>query len=211
METAEMWGVTSRERAWTADVLESLSPEQWRGPTLCAGWTVRELAGHLSYGPQARLGDVLVQAVRAGGSFNQMVDATARRQATRPAVELIADLRAAAGSRRLAPGQTVRNALLDILVHAQDLAIPLGIDHPVPAEAARAAAVDTWRRSFPFRARRRLRGFQLVATDIAWTAGAGAKVEGPIFALLLLLTGRYAALNHLTGPGLAALRQEIAA
>jgi uncharacterized protein (TIGR03083 family) len=67
-------------------------------PTLCAGWTIRELAAHLSFGPRARIGDVLIQAARARGSFDRMVDATARRDAARPPAALIADLHAAAGS-----------------------------------------------------------------------------------------------------------------
>lgn len=206
MDTTETWRVIAHERGWVAGVLESLRPEQWETPTLCAGWTVRELAGHLTYGPRARLGDVLVQAVRARGGFDRMVDITARREAARPTAELIANMRATVGSQRLAPSQSVHNALLDILVHAQDLAIPLGLDRPMPAEAARLAAADAWRHRFPFHARRRLHGLHLVATDIPWTAGAGAKVEGPIFALLLLVTGRTAALDQLTGPGLARLR-----
>ena len=204
-----MWRVISQERAWTADLLGSLRPEQWRSPTLCAGWAVRELAGHLCYGPRARLGDVLVQAARTHGSFDRLVDATARREAARPTADLVADLRATAGSQRLAPGQTVRNALLDILVHAQDLAIPLGIERPMPPEAARAAAADAWRHRHPFHARRRLRGVRLTATDITWAAGAGAEIEGPISALLLLVTGRYAALDRLAGPGLPQLLQEV--
>jgi hypothetical protein len=53
---------------------------------------------------------------------------------------------------------------------------------------------------------RRLAGYRLVATDEAWTAGAGQQVTGPIDALLLLLTGRPAALAHLSGPGAATLR-----
>lgn len=206
-----MWSVIRAERAWTADLLQSLRPDQWQMPTLCAGWTARELAGHLGYGPRARPGDVLVQAIRAGGNFNRMVDATARREAAKPTIELVAGLRAAVDSHRLAPSQTIRNALLDILVHAQDLAIPLGLDHPVPRKAARVAADDAWRHPFPFHARRRLYGFHLAATDIPWSAGTGAKVEGPIFALLLLLTGRYVVLDHLTGPGLPQLHQEVSA
>jgi uncharacterized protein (TIGR03083 family) len=206
-----MWRVIRAERAWTADVLQSLRPGQWRTPTLCTGWTVRELAGHLGYGPRARPGDVLVQAIRAGGSFDRMVDATARRESAKPTGELVAGLRAVVESQRLAPGQTVRNALLDILVHAQDLAIPLSLDHPMPREAARIAADDVWRHRFPFHARRRLRGLHLSATDIPWTVGAGAKVEGPMLALLLLLTGRYAALDRLSGPGLPHLRQAASA
>jgi hypothetical protein len=65
------------------------------------------------------------------------------------------------------------------------------------------------RRSFAFGGRRRLRGFRLTASDVEWSAGAGATVEGPIEALLLLLTGRTAGLPRLTGDGAAALAQRL--
>jgi len=208
MDAAEMWDVIGSERALTADTLASLGAEQWETPTLCAGWTVRTLAAHLGFGPRASAGGVLVEMIRARGSFNRMVDTTARRAADRPANELVADLRAAVGSRRLAPGQSIHNALLDILVHSQDLAIPLGLDRPMPAAAAKAAAEDVWRHGFPFYPRRRLRGLQLTATDVPWTVGDGDRVEGPIWALLLLVTGRRAAVGHLWGPGAARLSAE---
>lgn len=35
------------ERQFTVDLLKKLTPEQWRASTLCAGWTVEDLAAHL--------------------------------------------------------------------------------------------------------------------------------------------------------------------
>jgi hypothetical protein len=46
------------------------------------------------------------------------------------------------------------------------------------------------------------------ATDCAWTAGEGGLVEWPIAAILLLLTGRDAALAQLSGPGAARVRRD---
>lgn len=201
MDEAEVWKVIERERAELADLFESLTARQWTYPTLCEGWTMREMAAHLSIGSRIGMGSVLVAFVRARGDFDRVVDATARRDAARPPTELIADLRAAASSRCLAPGQSLTNALLDVLVHGQDVRVPLGIEWPMPRPAAVLAADDTWHRAFPFQARRRLRGYRFVATDITWSAGEGAEVHGPISALLMLLTGRHAVLDKLTGPG----------
>ncbi|NGO15208.1 maleylpyruvate isomerase family mycothiol-dependent enzyme [Streptomyces sp. HC44] len=206
MEKAAMWQVIDDERAGLADLLASLTEEQWTCPSLCEGWTVREVAAHLSSGPRARLVPILIEAVRARGSFNRMVDNTARREAARPPVELVAALQAASGSRHLAPGQKLAVVMMDVLVHGQDIAIPLGIDRPMPLEAARYSAEHTWRMGFPFRARKRLRGFRLVATDVPWSSGEGAEINGPIADLLLLVSGRHAALSRLTGPGAAVLR-----
>jgi hypothetical protein len=59
---------------------------------------------------------------------------------------------------------------------------------------------------WPFWARRRLGGLRLTATDVDWTVGSGADVNGPISAVLLLLTGRAAiAAPLLSGDGTAHL------
>ena len=101
-----------------------------------------------------------------------------------------------------------RNIGFDVLVHGQDIAIPLGRDHPMPAEAARAGADRVWTMGWPFWARRRLRGVRLLATDTDWSAGVGVELQGPIKMLLLLLTGRTtAALPHLSGPGTRIIRE----
>jgi uncharacterized protein (TIGR03083 family) len=111
------------------------------------------------------------------------------------------------GSRRTAPFLTPLEPLLDVLVHGQDIALPLRRNRPMPAPAAAAAAQRAWDLRFPFRAQRRLAGLRLSATDADWAVGAGAPVEGPIAALLLLVTGRDAALDQLTGDGVRTLRR----
>jgi uncharacterized protein (TIGR03083 family) len=206
MEKDAMWQVVDDERAGLAGLLAGLTAREWACPSLCEGWTVREVAAHLSLGPRMGTGAVLVEAVRARGSFNRMVDNTARREAARPTGDLVAEVRAASGSRHLAPGQKLADAMMDVLVHGQDIALPLGIDRTMPMQAARAAAEHTWRMGFPFHARKRLRGFQLSATDVDWSAGEGVRIEGTIAALLLLASGRPAALHRLTGPGAETLR-----
>jgi hypothetical protein len=62
-----------------------------------------------------------------------------------------------------------------------------------------------WDKKFPCGAQRRLSGFQLSATDVSWTAGSGAVIEGPMGSPLLLMTGRTASLPELGGTGLAQL------
>jgi len=97
--------------------------------------------------------------------------------------------------------------LIDILVHGQDIAIPLARPRPVPAPAAATAATRVWSMRWPFAAQRKLRGLRLVATDHPWSAGQGRLVEGPMAAILLLVTGRRAALLQLSGPGVAEIER----
>ncbi|MGA9858672.1 MAG: maleylpyruvate isomerase family mycothiol-dependent enzyme [Solirubrobacteraceae bacterium] len=205
MSEDDAWAETDRQRLDLADLLEGLSVQQWSLPSLCAGWRIRDVAAHLALahtGPQR----AAIDLVRAGGRFQTMIYDAARRHAALPPAELSAEIRAMAGSRRRAPGISYLEPLLDVLVHGQDIAVPLGRLRPMPTDAAAAVATRVWTMPWPlattFRARRRLREVSLEATDIEWSVGVGAPVRGPIRALLMLLTGRTAAMNELTGPGL---------
>ena len=204
MDRDQVWRVIDGQRASLAEMLDSLTEQEWEAPSLCAGWRVRDVAAHLTLSQMGVL-SAAVAAVRARGNFNRMVHDTAVRQARLPVHEYARRLRAMAGSRRKAPGVSHLEPLIDVLVHGQDIAIPLGRTRLVPTEAAMAAADRVWPDLFPWRAGRKLNGFRFRATDCSWTAGDGLLVEGPIAAILLLLTGRSAALSELSGPGAADL------
>ncbi|MET9633677.1 maleylpyruvate isomerase family mycothiol-dependent enzyme [Lentzea sp. NPDC006480] len=199
MDDTEIWQTIDAERAATADLLANLTDVEWTYPSLCTGWTVREVAAHLSLAHRMGVRDAIREFVKARGSFNRMVDQTAHKEARRPTEELVAELRGAVGVHKLAPGQSLKNALMDVMVHTQDIALPLGIERHMPIEAAVVSADDLWRIGFPFHARKRLAGYRLVATDADWSAGEGTEVSGPIEALLMLLAGRTATIPRLTG------------
>jgi len=75
----------------------------------------------------------------------------------------------------------------------------------MPTDAARAGIERVWTMGWPFGVKQSLKEFRFVATDVDWAAGDGPEVTGPVDALLLLLTGRPAALARLSGPGAAQL------
>lgn len=210
MNRDDVWKAIDHERLSLADLLDDLTPEEWETPSLCAGWRVQDVAAHLTLSQTGVL-RAAYETLRARGNITRMIHDTAVRQAQLPVDQYGTLLRAMAGSRKTAPGVTYLEPLIDILVHGQDIAIPLGRTRPMPPAAAATAADRVWPTLWPFRAERRLRGFRLTATDYAWSAGQGRQVEGPIAAILLLLTGRPAALPHLSGPGLAALEARLSA
>jgi uncharacterized protein (TIGR03083 family) len=192
MDREQAWQHIRNERLSLADLLASLTEEEWDRPSLCAGWRVRDVAAHVALAAQPPgLGSMFTEAVRARGSFHRLNRDISIRHANRPGADLVAELRAHAASRRLPPVTNYRNIVPDILVHGQDIAIPLGRERPMPLDAAQAAAARVWAMGWPFRARQRLDGFRLIATDVEWSAGTGRRMlRGPISALLLLLTGR---------------------
>jgi uncharacterized protein (TIGR03083 family) len=208
MDSDTVWRAIDEQRTRVADLLEGLSGQEWSTPSLCDGWTVRDVAAHLTLAQMRPLAAVW-GLIRARGSFDGMIRETAYRQARLPVEAYSALLRGMVGSRRKAPGVTELEPLIDVLVHTQDIARPLGRTYPMPAPPAAAAADRVWSMGYPFRARRRFAGFAFTATDANWRAGAGPRVEGPIGVILLTLTGRTAALAELTGPGAADLRSRL--
>ncbi|MEV4619426.1 maleylpyruvate isomerase family mycothiol-dependent enzyme [Asanoa sp. NPDC049573] len=204
MDRDELWRVIDDQRRTLTDQLDSLTDAEWRRPSLCAGWTVRDVTAHLTF-QHIGVGTVLRGVVRARGNLDRAVRETTATKAARPTGELIAEIRGQVGSRRHVPFVTDNEALIDVLVHSQDIMLPLGRRHEMPPHAAAAAAARIWSRPWLFSAMKELRGYAFVATDADFRVGTGRVIEGPIEAILLLLTGRRAALGRLSGPGVAEL------
>jgi len=203
------WAAIADRRRALAQLVEGRPDEDWERPSLCTEWRIRDVVAHVALTPHSpTVGAILLAAVRARGDFDRVNRDMARAYAARPPAELVADLRGSADSRRKPAITTLDNLLFDVLVHVQDVALPLGVECPPPPAAAREGVERVWRMGWPFWAKRKLRGLRLEATDVDWTVGDGPVVRGPAQALLLLLTGRdAAALPALAGPGVARLSQ----
>ena len=132
MTRDQVWETIDAQRVAVADLLEGLSADDWQQPSLCAGWTVRDVAAHLTLqqiGPRG----AIAMMIRWRGSLEQTIRDTARRRASAlPTRRIIAEIRATAGSRRHIIGVSYLETLTDILVHGQDIAIPLGARRPPP-------------------------------------------------------------------------------
>ena len=204
MDQDRIWQAIDAQRSSLTDQLDGLTNDQWRRPSLCAGWTVRDVAAHLTL-QQIRPWTAVVELVRARGNIDRLIHDAACRRAARPTADLIGGIRATIDSRRHNVGVTHLETLIDILVHGQDIMVPLGRQHEMPPDAAAVAADRVWALKAPFHARTKFDGYRLVATDTEWSVGDGPEVRGPMDALLLVLTGRLVALPRLSGEGEPAL------
>jgi hypothetical protein len=107
--------------------------------------------------------------------------------------------------------------LVDVLVHGQDIAVPLCRELPSSVDAAAIAATRVWSYRETRRGRKTARvfrslpyeGYRFIATDVSWSAGGGPEVRGPVMGILLLLTGRPASFSQLTGEGAARLAEQL--
>jgi uncharacterized protein (TIGR03083 family) len=188
MDSETIWQHIDTERSMLADLLESIPRSAWEQNSLCDGWTVRDVGAHLTFS-HARLRDVAWPALRTGFRYNAMIRYAALHSPLSNA-QIVATLRSFVGSRRKAPFVSDVEPLLDVLVHCQDICVPLGIEHRMPVEAAVAAADRVLSLRGPMRLWNAPRGVRLVATDADWAYGHGVEKEAPIQSHLLTLTGR---------------------
>lgn len=192
-----------------------LSDDQWNQASLCEGWRVRDVISHMTLGyttPMLPLLGLLakhrfnVPKASAAGSVRYGNEHT-------PA-ELVAtfekihkdDIR-----KGIAKVITAKEALLDHLVHHQDMRRPLGLSRQIPEERLVAALGVAPGLGGFVGSKKRAAGLRLVATDLEWSHGDGPEVRGTGEAILLTLTGRSAAIDELSGEGVETLRGRLAA
>lgn len=200
----EYWSAVRGVRLQVADLLDTLSAEEWEAPSLCAGWRVRDVAGHVALVPTITTWELLAVAPRAGFNMHRVNTLIAQRAGSAPTDSIAAKLRRHAADRTTARVLDVADSLFDVVVHSQDIARPLGRVLDVPVDATREGLDRVWAMGWPFHARKKLAGLRLTATDTDWTVGSGPEITGTAIGLLLLLTGRTAAAaDELHGAGVS--------
>ncbi|RDI50117.1 maleylpyruvate isomerase family mycothiol-dependent enzyme [Nocardia mexicana] len=209
MTEDQIWEAVAAERASLVELLRPLPETGWDHPSLCDGWRVRDVVAHLVLSAEPKIGSILINLIRARGNFDRLVRDTAIRHADgRSTPQLLAELHDSVGARITPVGTTPVDRLMDLLVHGQDIAVPLRIPRQMPVDTATLSLNRVWDKDFPFHARKKFGGYRLQATDGTWSAGNGPIVEGSATALLMLITGRDVTREQLTGTGAAQLISE---
>ena len=190
------------ERSDLAEFLSTLTPEDWQAPSLCDGWTVKDVVAHvISYEDLNAIG--LIKRF-AKGRIVRANEVGVEEFATMSADELLAFLNSHLQPRGLTAGFGGMIALVDGTIHHQDIRRALGRPRAIPSYRLERILplVPTNPR---LGAGKRIRGLSLQATDVDWAHGSGPVVTGSGEALLMAMSGRRAALDDLTGPGQAIL------
>lgn len=200
------------ERRLLADLLDTLTPEQWATPSLCGAWDVKDVAVHLTSGPATSMRTLAKAMIAGRGSFDRANELLVRWRADVEPAQVTAWLREYAEDRFTPPTMDWHAPFTDLRLHTQDIVVPLGLEAEVPVEPWRDVleflASSAARRGFVSGGRPRL---TLTATDLDWSAGSGPSVTGPAAALALALCGRAALLDRAEGDGLPELRAWCAA
>jgi len=186
-----------------------LSETDWSTPSLCAGWTVKDVFAHLLGGRWISLAQMVFGIARYR-SMDRWADAVSRRLAAETSTaELIEafDRETRRWPEKGIAGLEAKSAkLADNLVHEFDIRRAVGKPRAVPAERM-TAALDAATRTNMWGNKSRIKGLRLQATDLGWAHGDGPLVQGAAEELFLAINGRKAGLAGLGGDGLAAFVQ----
>jgi uncharacterized protein (TIGR03083 family) len=137
MNTEETWAFIHGERSALAETLSSLSPDQWAHPSWCEGWSVQDTTAHV-VAEQTPV-NFYKELIRAGFKFDVFTERGAKRLAPLGPDELVRRLRARTTTVNRPPAP-VMAMLGEIIVHAENIRRPLGIDHQFPEAALVALA-----------------------------------------------------------------------
>lgn len=210
MTDDELYDAITGQRLRFIELLETLTDAEWDTPSLCSGWRVREVVGHLVSILDIPRGRFL-RGVLGARSFDRFADRAAREYGARPPSELLALYGSHATARFAPPLIGPRAPLCDVHVHTLDVARALG--RPVDLDPDRVRAALDWLcggRAYGFVPAKRTRGLRFEAHDLGWSAGSGPTVAGHSHDLLLAVTGRPEGIAALSGDGAAGFASRFA-
>lgn len=208
-DTAEIADLVRSENARLVAVLDGLDATGWETPSLCPGWTVRDVVVHLLMAYRLSVPRFLVGMALNRFDFDRFAHRWATRDARTP-VQARDDLAATATERFGVPGAPPEAPLSHLVIHTQDVVRPLGVSlAPDPRVAPFVLGQLTGPR-FTMTPDEVRAGLTWTATDVDWATGEGPEVRGDLTALITVLGGRPTGLDELSGPGADAARRRLA-
>jgi uncharacterized protein (TIGR03083 family) len=202
---SNVWPTIHTERKALAADLDGLATNEWDTPSLCGGWTVRDVVAHMTAATKINGPKFFGKLIGSGFSFERVQNkGIAAERGSTPA-DTLAHFKAQIDSTGRPPGP-VETMLGETVVHSEDVRRPLGIRHTYPTDTVVQLADFFKGSNLIIGTKKRIAGLTLQATDADWRHGEGPTVEGPILDLLMAMTGRKPALDALNGDGVATLR-----
>jgi uncharacterized protein (TIGR03083 family) len=205
MDKADIWPVIHTERKALALDLHRLGEDQWSSASLCGRWSVRDVTAHMTATAKITPPAFFVKLAASGFSLERLQDKDNAAEKGNTTADTLDRFEAVMTSVKHPPGPA-DTMLGETIVHAEDIRRPLGISHDYPSGAVIRVADFFKGSNLIIGAKRRIDGLALRATDADWSHGSGPEVSGPMLSLVMVMTGRQAAIGDLSGEGVATLR-----
>lgn len=122
------------ERRDLADLLDTLTPEQWDHPSLCAGWAVRDVVAHVISCEEIGYVGLAAAFIRGGFGPSRVNRVRLAAYRNHEPEQLVRILRSHLKPSGLTAGFGGGIGLSDSLIHRQDIRRPLGLPRDVPAD-----------------------------------------------------------------------------
>jgi uncharacterized protein (TIGR03083 family) len=199
------WPTIHAERKALADDLAGLNDQQWQTPSLCDGWSVHDMLGHIVATNKMSPPKFFGHFISSGFNFAKMANKDIKTETAGGPAATLAEFNAHLNDTSAPPGP-IDAMLGEALIHTEDIRRPLGIKRAYPIDAT-VRTLDFFKKSnLIIGAKNRIAGVTLKATDTDWSTGSGPEAAGPAHSLLMAMTGRKSALDDLSGPGVDVLR-----
>lgn len=189
-ETADVQPLVGEQFRALASALAAQPPAVADLPSLCEGWSVRNVLAHMTMAARYDAAAFQVELAAHGHDFQTLSDTIAERDAHRSLAELLDDLRSDTMARWAPPGGGAAGALSHVVIHGLDITSALGLARTASDEAI-LHALDTLtaggvHENFGIQ----IAGQALRATDVDWSFGDGIPIVAEAADLVLALAGR---------------------
>jgi uncharacterized protein (TIGR03083 family) len=211
MGAAHAWNdLMWEEMADLGQLLHELPDDELDRPSLCDGWRVRDVVGHMLFGHTTPMRQMFPVFARHRFSIPKASFEGSKAFASSRTPDELRDLWDAVVAQRTKKGvaRLIRpvEGFVDHTVHHQDIRRPLGRPRTVPPQRLVAALDGAVGLSGPvFSPKKKVAGLRLAPVDLDWSHGEGPEVRGPAEAILMAAAGRPAALADLEGEGVETL------
>jgi uncharacterized protein (TIGR03083 family) len=200
-----VWSLVHAERAALANDLANLTDHQWATPSLCTGFSVRQVLAHLTAGASLNPVRWLSGVIRCRFDFDKQVAMRLAEQLGDSPAETLARFRSVVTSTVKAPVPAAA-VLGEAIVHGEDIRRPLGIHRDYTITTLTRLADYYQGSDLVVPAKGRIAGLRLRASDGPFATGSGPLVSGSTLALIMAMTGRVTYCDELEGDGVATLR-----
>lgn len=209
-----VWRYVRQSRLHLLSYLETLTEVQWNTESLCDGWKVRDVVAHLILIHRYEFKGSTQDFLRSGLRFNTFLKRTAIKLGREHTTELLRLFAGTIDDQQHASLVSPLNVLADLLVHEQDIRLPLNHQKMMDTDALDLIFTHWEPRRFNIGERlsgisTRLKGIQLVIVDLNISIGTGYQVVGSAQDILLIMLGRYDAFGRLSGEGLPILHSRV--